>query len=253
MWFFEEGNPCGYFSWQHLLVCGIAWTLILFFAIFFGIKDRKKCVSLKNNRFLIICAILIWIGEIAKYIVVIKVRGLYRMLEVLPLFLCSLQLFTLPLLCITRGNFQKSMADLTFIFGFIGAIAGTFFGTDFFYNYAFSFFPFVSVFTHSVAGCASLYIGITKLFSLSSETLKFTILVMFVFSCCAWIGAVYSPQNYMFLRDGEGTPFSILYNLFNGSKIFYPLSIIFLQIFVLLLFYLVAYFIRYLKVKKQRV
>ncbi len=244
MWFFEQGNPCGWFSWQHLLVCGIAWALLIFFAIFFGIRDRKHFVTLSHNKFLIACAILIWVGELSKYIVVIVFRGFSAMLEVLPLFLCSLQLFTLPLICITRGNFQKSMADLTFVFGVVGAISGTFIGTEFTHNYAFSFFPLVSVFTHSVSGCASLYIGIAKLFTLSKETVWITPLTLSIFSCFAWIGSAYTPQNYMFLQNADGTPFAILYNIFNGNKILYPISIIILQILFLLFFYIVVYLIR---------
>lgn len=178
--------------------------------------------------------------------------GWDSLLNELPLFLCSLQLFTLPLVCFTKGNFQKAMADLILIWGFVGAIMGTFLATEFTFNNAFSFFPLVSVFTHCVSGFASLYIGFSKLFTLNKKTLLINIIIMLLFSGFAWIGAIYTPQNYMFLVRPDGTPFEIFYKLFNGSKIWYPISIIVLQLVFLWLFYLVAYIVRKIALKKVK-
>lgn len=243
--FFKQGNPSGLFSWQHLLICAIAWAVLLFFAIFFGVKDRKKGKdALYKNKFLLIVTILMWAGELSKYIVIITTRGWGDMRQILPFFLCNLQLYTLPLLLVSKGNFKKAMADLTFAFGLIGAVGGTFICTEFMYNYAFSFYPLSSVFTHTMAGMASLYIGVANLFTLNKDTIKWTVPIMFAYSGIAWIVALITKFNYMFLLFSDGTPFEILYQLFKGNRILYPLSVIILQICVLLLFYLVAFIVR---------
>lgn len=243
--FFKQGNPSGLFSWQHLLICAIAWAILLFFAIFFGIKDRKTGKNtLNKNIFLLVVTILMWAGELSKYIVVITTRGWADMYKMLPFYLCNLQLYTLPLMFVTKGNFKKAMADLTFIFGLIGAVGGTFICTEFIYNYAFSFYPLSSVFTHTMAGMASLYIGVANLFTLTKDTIKWTAPILFVYSCIAWVVALITKINYMFMLSSDGTPFAILYNLVNGNKVLYPLSVILLQICILLLFYLVVFIIR---------
>ena len=54
----------------------------------------------------------------------------------------------------------------------------------------------------------------------------------------------------MFLKRGDGTPYDLIYNLVNGSKVLYPLSVVFLFLIYIAAFYLVYYFIR--RSKKAR-
>jgi hypothetical protein len=93
--FFKQGNPNGLFSWQHLLVCFVALSIMFTLGITLGIRDKKRGVTLHKNKVLMWAAIAIWFGELSKYIVVVVTIGWKGMLSELPLFLCSLQLFHL--------------------------------------------------------------------------------------------------------------------------------------------------------------
>lgn len=137
--FFKQGNPDGLFSWQHLVVCAIALSVMIFLGVFLGIRGYRKNVTLKRNKVLIWAACLIWVGEFSKFVVVVITSGWSGLLDVLPLFLCSLQLITLPLVCLTKGKFQQAMADIILVFGIVGALTGTLLATEFTYNAAFSF------------------------------------------------------------------------------------------------------------------
>jgi uncharacterized membrane protein YwaF len=154
--------------------------------------------------------------------------------------------------CITKGKFQQAMADMIFVLGMVGAITGTILATEFNYNAAFSFFPLTCVFTHCVSGFACLYIGCANLFTMDKKTWLINTAILIVFSGCAWIGEIYLPADYMFLKSPDGTPFTILWNWFNGSKIFYPLSVIFVQLIFLALFYGAVNLIRFIVARKKQ-
>jgi hypothetical protein len=53
--------------------------------------------------------------------------------------------------------------------------------------------------------------------------------------------------NYMFLMSGEGTPYDIFYNLLNGNKILYPLTIP-----ILFMLYASIYYIVYALIMKRK-
>lgn len=203
-------------------------------------------VTLHKNKVLLWSAILIWVFEFSKYVVSVCCYDWERLLQYLPFFLCSLQLFALPLVCCTKGSFQKAMADCTLIWGMIAAITGTVLSTAMNYHGPFSFFPLNSVITHCISGFACLYIGCAKLYTLNWKTLVINLSSLFVFSLMAWGMCKITPQTYMFLTDPSGTPFQILYDLFNGSEIWYPISVIFVQLLYVVLFYGVVYLVRHI-------
>ena len=45
----------------------------------------------------------------------------------LPLFLCSIQLITIPLAAFTKGKIKEASLDFVLIFGILGAVFGTYF------------------------------------------------------------------------------------------------------------------------------
>ena len=49
-----------------------------------------------------------------------------------------------------------------------------------------------------------------------------------------------------FLMAGDGTPYDILYNLFNGNKVLYPLSVV-----GLFLLYITGYYLVYFAITKR--
>ena len=107
-----------------------------------------------------------------------------------------------------------------------------------------SFDNVVSGITHAISGFASLYIGISKMTSMKVENIIITFAILLSFCVVAYGVNHLINYNYMFLMRGDGTPYDIFYNMVNGSKILYPLVVVFLFILYVSAFYLVFYLIK---------
>ena len=100
-------NPEGYMSWQHLtFVSSLVLTMIAL-AIILGLKNKSRDPQSKN-RVLVISALLMDGLEIFK-IVLLCFRGNDPMswLYNLPLFLCSIQLISIPLAAFAKGRLKN--------------------------------------------------------------------------------------------------------------------------------------------------
>lgn len=236
--------PEGYLSWQHLAFVGSLLALMVFLAVFFGVRNRKKDEKTKN-RVLIIAAILIDAFEIFKIVLnCVKADDPWRFRYDLPLFLCSIQLITIPIAAFSKGRLREAALDFVLIFGLLGAVLGTIGAGN---NY--SAYPVLSYdnvwsgVTHSISGFSSLYIGISGMSSMKKKNIPITFLIMAGFCGAAYIADILIPYNYMFLMRGDGTPYDIIYNLVNGSKVLYPLIVVLLFILYIAAFYGIYYLI----------
>ena len=236
----------GYMSWQHLTFVTSLMICMVLCAIIFGRKNRN-CDEKKRNRVLIVAAIAIDAFEIFKIVVqCISSQDPMRWLNELPLFLCSIQLITIPLAAFTKGRIKEASLDFVMIFGILGAVLGTYFAGN---NY--SCYPVISAdnvisgITHSISGFASLYIILSGMASMKRANIWITNCILGGFCVAAYVANWLLDCNYMFLFRGDGTPYDILYNLVNGNQVLYPL-------FVVLLFviYIVAYYFVYYKIQK---
>ena len=243
-------QPEGFLSWQHLLFVGILMAVMVVLAIHLGKTNRNKDAK-KKNRPLIWAAILIDAVELFKIIVFCMDGNVVdTILRNLPLFLCSIQLISIPLAAFTKGRIKEAALDFVCIFGIIGAIFGTI-GAGQNYN-AYPVISLVNVasgITHTISGFASLYIMISGLASLKKRNIGITFGILFAFCAAAYIANVTIPYNYMFLMSGDGTPYDILYNLAGGSEILYPILVILLFVLYIALFYS-AYYIFSAREKK---
>ena len=236
-------EPEGYLSPQHLIFtsCLVLTTIVL--AILLGIRNKSKS-DRDKNRTLIIAAILIDAVEIFKIAVMI-----YRSDEpatawhnLLPLFLCSIQLITIPLAAFTKGKLREAALDFVLIFGLLGGVLGTV-GAGQNYNA----YPVLSLdnvasgVTHCISAFASLYIGISGMSSLQKRNAWITYTILGGFCIPAYIANVTLGTNYMFLMQGDGTPYDILYNLLGGSAVLYPIAVISLFILYISAFYGVVF------------
>ena len=241
-------EPSGAYSWQHLTFVGSLIALMIFLAIFLGLRNRHKDVK-EKNKVLIWAAILIDSIEIAKIVIFcIQAGSLAPLRTNMPLFLCSIQLIVIPLAAFTKGRLKEVSSDFVSIFGILGAILGTVGAAQ---NY--NAYPVISVvniasgLTHSIAGFASLYIMISGMASMKKENIIFTCLIMTIF-CLLALGVNYLVDyNYMFLRSHDGTPYVIFYNMVGGNPVLYPMVVI-------LVFYLYigAFYLVWLLIKRKK-
>ena len=236
-------EPEGYLSWQHLLFVTLLMAVMVAAAVWLGGRMRGRSER-DRRRVLMVTALLIDGLELFK-ILLFCVRGADPMawLYELPLFLCSIQLITIPLAAWSKGRVQEAALDFVFIFGLLGAVLGTYGAGQ---NYAcypvLSFDNVISGVTHSISGFASLFIVIAGMASMKKKNVWITFCILGGFCAAAYIANLLIDYNYMFLMAGDGTPYDVLYNLVGGSPVCYPAGVVLLFLVYIALFYL-AYFL----------
>ena len=97
-------EPEGYMSWQHLVFVTSLIVIMAALAVILGRRNRYRTEKEKNVA-LIWAAVLIDAFEIFKIVIMIARSGEVgsTLLHILPLFLCSIQLITIPLAAFSRG------------------------------------------------------------------------------------------------------------------------------------------------------
>ena len=247
-----QREPEGYFSFEHILFVSILMVIMISLAIIIGNKNKNKETN-EKNKVLIVAAILIDSFELLK-IILICIRGndpLGWRYE-LPLFLCSIQLITIPLAAFSKGRIKEASLDFVMIFGILGAFFGTYFAGNNYSSYpVLSFDNVVSGITHCISGFSALYIAISKMISMKKENILITNAILLSFCILAYIANKLLDYNYMFLVRGDGTPYDIFYNLVNGNQIIYPLIVVILFFIYILGFYYTYYFLSKRILKKN--
>lgn len=237
----------GYMSWQHLVFVSLLTLIMTVCAIILGRRYRNR-EGRQKNRVLIISAIFIDGFELFK-IIILSFRhsdALY-FVRVLPLFLCSIQLITIPLAAFSKGRIKEASLDFVTLFGLLGALLGTYFAGN---NYScypvISFDNVVSGVTHCLSGFVSLYILISGMASMKKRNIPITSGILCGFCVTAYVANMFVDCNYMFLSRGDGTPYDIVYNLVNGNPVIYPLLVV-----LLFLIYIAGYYFFYYEITKR--
>ena len=237
------GTPDGYLSWQHIVFVSTFVLLAVVLAILLGLRNKNKDYKTKN-KVLIYTAIIIDLFEITKIIIgQVQNPNFWKMS--LPLFLCSIQLITIPLAAFCKGRLKEAALDFVLIFGLVGGLRGTYGMASNYNTYPTISWPnFVSAVTHCMSGFAALYIAFSNMASLKKKNILITFAILFSFAILAYIANVALNYNYMFLMNHDGTPYVIFYNLVNGNKILYPLLVMSLFVIYVTVFYLIAFKIK---------
>lgn len=235
-----QREPEGYFSAEHLLFVTTLMVIMITVAVLLGIRNRNASFP-KQNGVLVVSAVLIDALEIFKIVLCcFRAEDAMNWVYNLPLFLCSIQLITIPLAAFSSGRLKEASLDFVAIFGILGAIMGTYFAGQ---NYGcypvLSFDNVVSGLTHSIAGFVSLYVLITGMAKLHTKNIPITCSVLGGFCIAAYIANLFTDSNYMFLSRGDGTPYDIAYDLVNGNTVAYPLFVVGLFLVYISLFYAV--------------
>ena len=235
-------EPEGYMSWQHILFVTSLRAIMTALAVVIGNRNKRADDKTKN-RVLVAVAILIDSFELFKIVFVcLRASDPWLWKYELPLFLCSIQLIAIPLAAFSRGRLREAARDFVMIFGILGAVFGTYFAGQ---NYGcypvLCFDNVISGITHSMSGFASLYIMISGYASMKRKNMLITFGILTGFCVAAYIANVIIDYNYMFLVRGDGTPYDILFNLFGGNAVLYPLSVVALFLLYIAGFYAVYY------------
>ena len=230
--------PEGAYSFEHLLFVGSLLATMIVLAVLLGNKNRFKSEK-EKTKVLVWAAILIDSFEIFKIVsMCIRAESIEPIRYELPLFLCSIQLITLPLAAFSKGRVKQAAIDFVCIFGILGAVFGTIGAAQ---NY--NAYPVLSLdnvcsgITHSISGFASLYIMFARFTEMKKQNLPITLGILTAFCVMAYITNLIIDYNYMFLMSHDGTPYSIVYNVVGGHAVLYPLSVV-----VLFFIYIAAFY-----------
>lgn len=246
-------EPEGYLSWQHLCFVTLVMMVMIGLAILLGL--RRRHLSNGKDRVLATAAIAIDTLELFKIVLVcVRSSDPLGWLYDLPLFLCSIQLITIPLAAFGKGRIQQASLDMVCIFGVLGAVLGTYGAGNNYSAYpVLSFDNVVSAVTHGISGFCSLYIMISGQGSMEKRNMPITFGILSGFCIAAYAANILLDYNYMFLIRGDGTPYEILYSLVGGSPVLYPIGVVVLFLLYISLFYLVWFKVRKLAVEKTKV
>lgn len=249
-----QREPEGYMSWQHLTFVSVIIVIMAISAVYEGLKNRN-CELKRKNKTLIVAAIAINVVEIIKIIFVcFRSNDPTAFLYELPLFLCSIQLITLPLAAFTRGRVREASLDNIFMFGLLGAVMGTYLAGNNYGSYpVLSLDNVASGITHAISGFSAIYIGVSGICSMKKRNICINFSIITAFCVVAYIVNHIIDYNYMFLMGGDGTPYDMIFNLVNGNKVLYPLIVAGLFILYIFLFYYVFFAIqKRLQSKKEK-
>ncbi|MBR7061667.1 MAG: YwaF family protein [Clostridia bacterium] len=239
----------GWFSWQHVTFVTALMLIMIGLAVWLGLRNKHRDEKAKN-RVLIVSAILIDGFELFK-ILIVGLRG-GNLLYVLPLFLCSIPLFAIPMAAFCKGRLKEASLDFVFIFGLLIAFMGTYGAGQNYGSYpVLSFDNVISGISHAISGFAALYIAVAGMVNMKKRNIGISFLILTVFCVLAYIADILIPYNYMFLMGGDGTPYDIFYNLVNGNRILYPLIVVGLFLVYITVFYLAFFGVAKLRAKKR--
>ncbi|MBR3927678.1 MAG: YwaF family protein [Clostridia bacterium] len=235
-------EPEGYMSWQHLTFVSSLMVVMIAAAVILGCKNRKKAPE-RRNLALQVSAVLVLFFKLVEIVAPCFFNNdPMGWTTSLPLFLCDIQMITVPLAAFARGRMKEASLDFVAMFGMLGAIFGTYCAGQ---NYAcypvISYNNVLSGITHTISGFASLYIIIAGLSSMKRRNIWISFAIVMGFCVAAYIANIIIDYNYMFLMRGDGTPYDIVYNLVNGSKILYPILVVALFFAYIVVFYLMYY------------
>lgn len=247
--FGEDTRPIeGYLSWQHILFVTTVLIIMATLAVVFGRRNRTKSDK-EKNRVLVAAAIIIDSLEIIRMILVcVRSGDPTKWMQVLPLFLCSIQLITIPLAAFSKGVVREAALDFVFIFGILGALLGTYgAGNDYSCYPILSYDIIHTTLTHTISGFCSLYILFSGMASMKKKNIPIGFAIVTTFCIVSYIVNVLVDYNYMFLMRGDGTPYDIFFNLVGGNPVLYPLIVV-----GLFFVYIAAFYgIYYLATKKK--
>lgn len=243
-WFFlEKGRkPAGLFSWSHLLSVTVVLAAFIVLSIVLGKKYKNNPKAQKKVFLITTIAIFVFVIMKMSFLLATTNDVGNTLLENMPLFFCDMMIFMVPIATFTRGRVQDICFDFIAICGFIMGFMGNYFAGNIFSEHpAFSYLSLISIFTHSIAAFAALFVFVSGLNKMEKRNIPFVIGILFVFMSITLVVDYITGKNYMFFLGGDGTPFGLIFDLVQGNLIVYQIIIYVMQCGYIGVFYLVYY------------
>lgn len=234
----------GWFSPQHLIFVSAVLLIAVLLALAVAKKRRGADTDTRLKPLKVAAVVMLACETFKAVILCTRGRGLVELRGILPLFLCSVMLFALPLAAFAKGRVREAALDFSLCFGPLCAVAGTYLAGNIFQSPILSFDVIVSVITHNISGFAGVYIGATGLASMEKKNRPLTALILLVFELMALAADIIQlptpyQSNYMFFMTPDGTPFTVLEAAAGGTGPVYTILVALVYFAYLALFRLV--------------
>ena len=243
-WFFKEvgREPAGLFSFDHLFSVTLTLALFLGLAVLLGklFKEDNK----KQNIVIIVSAAAIVLLQIFKitYLLIGTDNVADTLIGNAPLYFCDIMIYIIPVTVFVRGRVRDCCFDFIAICGLLMGFMGNYFAGNIYGSHAaFSFLAINSLLNHTISAFVALFVFMCGLNKMEKRNIPFVVGILFTYMTIALIMAYAFQKNFMFYFSGDGTPFTIFYDLVQGNKIIYQIIIYILQCGYIGLFYLVYY------------
>lgn len=256
-----DREPEGWFSWQHLVFVTLCTLLTVLLAFWLGKRTKDQSME-KKQKVLRIMAIVMILTELTRIVLTsVRAEDPWFFRGKLPLFLCSINLFVIPLTAF-KSKVTKIATYFVAVYGPLCSIAGTYLAGNYYNEWPIiSFDVLNSTITHCISGLAGIYMftsGIMKEYGVleNKRTFFASSLVFLPIAALALIvnfinrGSGYE-ENYMFLSNSAGTPFSIVEDLTGHIQVLYTIAVIVLYLLYGIVFTNVYYLIEKSRRKKQ--
>ncbi|MCR5491833.1 MAG: YwaF family protein [Bacilli bacterium] len=236
-----------YFGIAHIIVSSLVTVAFIGLGVFFGLRLRGADEK-RRMRPIRIATIIFLAVQLTYYIVNIVRDGWADLVSSLPLFLCDIQLFSLPLAAWGKGRLQKIGFDFSIVLGLLAALMGAWFNAAVFSNNPiWSYDVIWNYVNHCVPGFISIYIVFGRFTKLHFKDMLVTFAVMLLFEGVALLVDFTLDENYMFFRSSSGTPFSIFETIAAGNQVVYVILVI-----LGMHAYVAVYYLIYFIVEKVR-
>lgn len=235
-----EYEACGVFTIQHFIL-----MLITIVAVAIALKYTiKKDI----NKIIKKCTIFVCILEIFIIAFKIAVSGTSNLNEYVPLYYCSLLLYTGLLSSFGKGKLKRTGDIFLATGGIVGGIIFIFFPTTSLPTYPMLHLVSIHSFIfHGIMLYLGLLLNFTNYIKLELKDIKYYSILLGIICILAYIVNTIFGSNLMFISENfPGTFIEIIYN-FTGN--FFTIFMILAQMF--LPFYFV-YGLRYLLVKETK-
>lgn len=211
-------EPCGMFTFSHLGIFTITCLCILL-ALMYTKVNKKEDI----RKIIIGLTILVWILEVLKTIYNFSIGKGGEINKVVPLYYCSLLLYSGLLSSFGKGIFKKIGDVFIATGGIVGGIVFLVLPTTSLPEYP--VFHFISIHSFLFHGIM-IYLGIVvnkyKYVELKFSDIKYYALLIGIVCVFAYIVNVNKGSNLMFIsKDFPGTPLSRIYN--STGKLYTPL------------------------------
>lgn len=204
-----EYPPCGMFNYKHFILFAVAIFGVFCALKFIKIKEKEDIKKIIRK-----ITIGVWILEILKITYNIVEGNANNLNKVVPLYYCSLLLYSGILSGFCKGVLKK-MGDVFLATGaIVGGLVFLIFPTTSLPEYpAFHFISIHSFLFHSLMIYLGLLIHKFKYIELKLSDIKYYACLIFLICIGAYIVNCKFGSNLMFIsRDFPGTPLTIIYN-----------------------------------------